>query len=82
MWRLLNGARRPLVGRSMSQCLVSPKKVVIIKIGRLRNINISHMEIETQRESSFKGINPMQVMTSRSNEIKPIIALVVVAVQK
>lgn len=51
-------------------------------IGRLRKKNISHREIETQRESSFKGSNPMEASTSRYGEIRLINAVVVATVQK
>jgi len=50
---ILNGARRILVGRSMSQCLVTQKGVLIIDIGRLRGKEISHKEIKTQREKPY-----------------------------
>jgi len=59
MCRLLNGARRLLAGKSVSQFLMTQKGVVIVDIGRFRSNNISHREIETQRDYSFRGNKPM-----------------------
>lgn len=73
---LLNGARRFLVGSSMSQCLLTQKVVVIIDIGILRSNYISHREIDTQRESNFRGSSPIEASTSGSGEIRLIIAVV------
>ena len=82
MCRLLNGAKRLLVGRSANQFLVTQKGVVIIDIGRLRRNKISHREIETHKESSFRGNNPMEASTSGSRETKSIIAVVAAGVRK
>ena len=54
MCTILNGKRRFRVGRSMSQCLVTQKGVVIIDIGRLRSIGIFHREIKIKSESSSR----------------------------
>jgi len=72
MCRLLNGDRIILVGRSMSEFLVTQKGVVIIDIGRLRSEDITHKEIESQWESSFRGSIPMEVVLQdmrRSNSL-------------
>jgi len=53
MCKLLNKARRMLVGRSMIPCLVIHKWVLIIDIGRLRDKEISHKEMKTQREKPY-----------------------------
>jgi len=62
MCRIINGARRLLVGRSMSQCLVTQKGVLIIEICILRRREISHKEIESHKEYSFRGIIPMEAI--------------------
>jgi len=59
---------------------VTQKGFVIIDIGRLRSKDISHKEIETQRESSFRGSNPMEASTLGSGEIILIIAVVAAVV--
>ena len=66
----------------MSQCLMTQKKVLIIDIGGLRSKDISHREIETYRESSFRGRNPMEASTLRFGEIRCIIAAIVATMQK
>lgn len=76
------GARRIPVGRSMSQWLVIEKGFVIIDIGILRRREIYQKDIETQRESSFRGRNPMEASTSGSGEIRLIITLVTTTMQK
>jgi len=43
---------------------------------------ISHREIETQRECIFRGSNPMEANTSGSREIRLIIAIFAAVVQK
>ena len=81
MCRLINGAKRLLVGRSLSQYLVTQKGHVTIDIGILRSRDISHREIETQRESSFRVRIPMEARTSRYGEIILIILVVVTTMQ-
>lgn len=70
------------MGRLVSQCLVTQKGVVIIDISILRSREISQKEIETQRESSFRGRNPMEASTLGSREIRLIIVVVAIAVLK
>ena len=50
---------------------------MVIYIGRLRSKDISHTEIKTQRESSFRGIIPMEASTFGYGKIRLIIALVI-----
>jgi len=59
----------------MRQYLVTQKGVVIIDISRISR-DISHREIETQMESSFRGRNPMEASTLGYREFKIIIAVV------
>jgi len=66
----------------MSQCLVTQKVPMIIDIGIFRSRDISHRDIETQREFSFRGIIPMEVSTLGYGEIRHIIAIVATTVQK
>lgn len=61
---------------------MTQKGVVIIDIGKLRRRDISHREIETHRESSSRGSNPMEACTSGSKEIKLIIVVVPTIVWK
>ena len=68
------------MGRSMRKYLVTQKGVLIIDIRILRSRDSSHREIETQRESSFKGSIPMGDSTSGSRETKLIIVVVAAAV--
>lgn len=60
----------------MSQCLVTKKGAVIIYIGILRSKEISHNEIETQRESILRGRNLMEASILRYGEIRLIIVVV------
>jgi len=69
-----------LVGISLGQCLMPQKGVVTIDIGRMRSKEISHKEIKIQRESSFRGSNPMEGSTSRYGKIKLIIVVVAAVV--
>jgi len=58
------------------------KEVLLIDNNRMRSIEISHREIETQRESSFRGSIAMEASTSRYGEIRLIIAVAAAVVRK
>ena len=55
---------------------------MIIGISILRSREITHRDIETQRESSFRGSCPMEASTSGSREIILIIKVVAITVLK
>lgn len=60
----------------MRQFLVTNEGVVILDIGRLTSSDISHWEIDTHRESSFRGSSPMEASNSGFRKIRQIIAVV------